>query len=170
MKRYLILPLVVVLILAAAAVDPTSAALHHQVVAAMAVAAGAAAVEPPLTIDAFCKIEGMSRATYYKLRRLGLGPELTEIVVSAEEGVNHGKGVNFIRISAAAHRAWHEKITKIRASEASKLEAARAHEQRVEAGKRAAKSVKHVSRRARPKPRRRPRRGAAKTQTIGGTP
>src|SRR5262249_10575686 len=52
-------------------------------------AASAAATEPPLTIDDFCKIEGMSRATYYKLRRIGLGPQLTEIVIPAEPGINH---------------------------------------------------------------------------------
>jgi hypothetical protein len=112
----------------------------------------------PLTIDAFCKIEGMSRATYYKLKRLGLGPELTEIIIPAEPGVNHGRGLNFVRISAEAHRAWRQKIAKARASKASELEAARAHAQRVAAAKLAAASPARVSRRRRPVRRRRPRR------------
>jgi hypothetical protein len=116
------------------------------------------ATEPPLTIDAFCKIEGMSRATYYKLKRLGLGPELTEIVIPAESGVNHGRGLHFIRISADAHRAWREKIAQVRASEAAELEAARAREQRVEAARRAVASPAHISKRERPERRRRRRR------------
>jgi hypothetical protein len=120
--------------------------------------AAASATEPPLTIDDFCKIEGMSRATYYKLKRLGLGPELTEIVLPAEPGVNHGRGLNFIRISAEAHRAWRKKIAKVRASKASELEAARAREQRLAAAKLAVASPAHVSRRTRPVQRRGRRR------------
>jgi hypothetical protein len=116
------------------------------------------ATEPALSIDAFCKIEGMSRGTFYKLRRIGMAPQLTEIVIPAEPGVNHGRGLHFIRISADAHRAWRQKIAKARASKASELEAARAHAQRVAAAKLAAASPAHVSRRPRPVRRRRLRR------------
>jgi hypothetical protein len=61
-----------------------------------------------------------------------MAPQLTEIVIPAEPGVNHGRGLHFVRISADAHRAWREKIAQVRASEAAELEAARARAQRVD--------------------------------------
>jgi hypothetical protein len=118
-------------------------------------ASRAAAAEPALSISAFCQAEGMSRSTYYKLRRRGLGPEVTEVVLPAAPGE---KGLMLVRISADAHRQWREKIAQMRASEAAELEAARAHAQRVAAAKLAAASPAHVSRRPRPVRRRRPRR------------
>jgi hypothetical protein len=115
-------------------------------------ASNAAAAEPGLSVSAFCRAEGLCRATYYKLRRLNLAPQVTEVILPAAPGQK--RGLKLVRISATSHRQWREKIAQTRASEAAELEAARFRELRVEAGKRAAKSVKHISRRARPKPRR----------------
>jgi hypothetical protein len=116
------------------------------------------ATEPPLSIDGFCKSEGMSRAFFYALKRKGMAPELTEIIVPGEPGINRGRGLRLVRISTQSRRAWRERIAQARASEATELEIARAREQRVAAAKLAAISPNHVSKnRARPV-QRRPRR------------
>jgi hypothetical protein len=105
------------------------------------------ATEPPMSISAFCKSEGMSRAFFYALKRKGMAPQLTEIIVPGEPGINRGRGLRLVRISAESVRAWRERIAQARASEAAELEAARARDQRVVAGKLAAQSPLHVSRR-----------------------
>jgi hypothetical protein len=106
--------------------------------------------ERALTIAEFCDVENLSRATYYKLKRLGYGPEETRILVA---------GVVLIRIAPAARLDWHKKLAALRDSEAGALEFARRQAQAVVAGKLAAASPAHVSRRttvaARPPPRRR---------------
>ena len=116
------------------------------------------ATEPPMSIAAFCKSEGMSRAFFYALKRKGMAPQLTEIIVPGEPGINRGRGLRLVRISAESVRAWRDRIAQARASEAAELEIARAREQRVAAAKLAAASPAHVSRRPRPVRRRRPRR------------
>jgi hypothetical protein len=109
------------------------------------------ATQPPMTIDGFCKAEGISRATFYALQRRGMGPQLTEIIAPGEPGINRGRGLRLVRIAAESARAWREKIAQARASEAAELEIARAREQRVAAAKLAAQSPNHVSKnRARP--------------------
>ena len=50
------------------------------------------ATEPPMSIAAFCKSEGMSRAFFYALKRKGMAPQLTEIIVPGEPGINRGRG------------------------------------------------------------------------------
>jgi hypothetical protein len=115
------------------------------------------ATEPPMSIAAFCKSEGMSRAFYYALQRKGMAPQLTEIIVPGEPGINRGRGLRLVRISAESRRAWRERIAQVRASEAAELEIARAREQRVAAGKLAAASPTHVSNRPRHVQRRRRR-------------
>jgi hypothetical protein len=52
--------------------------------------------EPSLTINEFCQLERICRATYYNLHRAGLGPD--EILVGTHR-----------RITAEARRRWHEK-------------------------------------------------------------
>ena len=49
-----------------------------------------------LTINEFCKLERICRATYYNLHRAGLGPD--EILVGSRR-----------RITAEARRLWHQK-------------------------------------------------------------
>ena len=120
--------------------------------------ADVSATEPPKSIAAFCKSEGMSRGFFYALKRKGLAPQLTEIIVPGEPGINRGRGLRLVRISAESHRSWREKIAQTRASEVAELEIARAREQRVAAAKLAAASPTHISKtRARPRERRRRR-------------
>jgi hypothetical protein len=112
--------------------------------------------EPPVSIASFCKSEGMSRAFFYALKRKGMAPQLTEIIVPGEPGVNRGRGLRLVRISAESRRAWRKRIAQARAGEAAELEIARAREQRVAAAKLAATSPNHISKnRARPVQRRR---------------
>jgi hypothetical protein len=114
------------------------------------------ATAPAMSIAAFCKSEGISRAFFYALKRKGMAPHVTEIIVPGEPGINRGRGLRLVRISAESRRAWRERIAQARASEAAELEIARAREQRVAAAKLAAASPSHISR-ARPV-QRRPRR------------
>jgi hypothetical protein len=51
------------------------------------------------TIDEFCLLERFSRPTYFKLKKRGLAP--VEYVLP---------GSTIIRITAAARRAWHERM------------------------------------------------------------
>jgi hypothetical protein len=119
--------------------------------------ADVSATDPPMSIAAFCESEGMSRAFFYALKRKGMAPQLTEIIVPGEPGINRGRGLRLVRISAQSRRAWRERIAQARASEAAELEIARAREQRVAAAKLAAASPTHISKnRARPVQRRRP--------------
>jgi hypothetical protein len=114
--------------------------------------------EPPLSIDQFCRSRSISRGSYYALRRRGMGPQLTEIIVPGEPEINRGRGLRLVRISAESARTWDKQMQQMRTGEASELEAARAREQRVTAAKLAAQSPNHDSKnRARPV-QRRPRR------------
>jgi hypothetical protein len=114
------------------------------------------ATAPAMSIAAFCKSEGISRAFFYALKRKGMAPHVTEIIVPGEPGINRGRGLRLVRISEQSHRAWRERIAQTRASEATELEIARAREQRVAAAKLAAASPNHISKnRARTVQRRR---------------
>src|SRR6516225_8823432 len=68
--------------------------------------------EPPMSIADFCKSEGMSRAFFYALKRKGMAPQLTEIIVPGEPGINRGRGLRLVRISAESVRAWRERIAQ----------------------------------------------------------
>jgi hypothetical protein len=104
--------------------------------------------ERALTIGEFCTVENISKATYYKMKRAGLGPAETHMPIP---------GMNVIRISADARRAWHAKLAAANSGKAIELARARKQAQRVAAGKLAAKSAKHVSRTNYPRRRRRVR-------------
>jgi len=104
--------------------------------------------ERSLTIPEFCFVENISKATFYKLRKLGLAPALTRIL-------------DAIRITAQARRDWHAKLHLMQVADAAALLAARKQQQTVQAGKLAAASPLHVSNRTRrksPDARRRRRR------------
>jgi hypothetical protein len=116
------------------------------------------ATESPMSIAGFCKSQGMSRAFFYALKRKGMAPQLTEIIVPGTPGINRGRGLRLVRISAESVRAWRERIAQARASEAAELEIARAREQRVAAAKLAAISPNHVSKNRAQPVQRRPRR------------
>ena len=105
---------------------------------------GADLTERALTLAEFQFVEHLSKATYNKLRAAGLGPEETTVVLPGADGQ---KGFALKRIRPEARRAWHAKLAALRASKDGELAAARARDQRVVAGKLAAQSPLHVSRR-----------------------
>jgi len=121
----------------------------------------AVAGAPPKSITAFCKSKGISRAFFYTLKRMGLAPKLDEIIAPGEPGINRGRGLKLVRITAESERAWDWQMAQLRTTEAAELAAARAQAQRVEAGKMAAASEAHVSRRVRRVQRRRRRKEVA---------
>jgi hypothetical protein len=136
-------------------IDENAIAHLAQILAKELRGADVSATEPPMSIAAFCESEGMSRSFFYTLKRKGMAPDITEIVVPGERGINRGRGLRLVRISEQSRRAWRERIARARASEAAELEIARAHEQRVAAAKLAAASPNHTENRARPVQRRR---------------
>ncbi len=93
-------------------------------------------LQPSLTIRQFCVCENMSPASYYKMRRLGFGP--AEMVIPGPE---------IIRITPKAHRQWRAMLEEHSRTKAAELERKRRADQRRTAGKTAAASPMHVSRR-----------------------
>jgi hypothetical protein len=63
------------------------------------------------TIDAFCELEQLSPHSYYKLRRLGLGPREMRV-----------PGTKIVRISEAARREWRTRLEQVGASEQAEHE------------------------------------------------
>lgn len=88
------------------------------------------------TISEFCMAERMSLPSYYKMKGLGVGP--AELVIP---------GTKMIRITADARRAWHKRMDELNQSKAAKLERERRRAQTVEAGRIAAASPRHHSKR-----------------------
>jgi hypothetical protein len=91
----------------------------------------------PLTRAEFCKLERMSLSTYHKIRRSGHGPDEMKFPQMA-----------FVRITPEARREWHQSIEEYRKSKAAELEASRRSALAQAAGRKAAKSPRHVSKRA----------------------
>jgi hypothetical protein len=87
-----------------------------------------------LSVADFCRLEGISGATYYKLKRMGLGPRETRI-----------PGTNLVRITVQDRLAWHAFLQEREV----KAAADREHERRRHAATRLAKlavaSPNHVS-------------------------
>ena len=102
-----------------------------------------------MSIEEFCFLENLSRSLYYKLKRMRLGPEETRIL-------------NLVRISPEARAKWHAMLAARRQSAAAALESERKRVQTAQAGKLAAASPLHVSKRATPSPRPSRRRRAAR--------
>ena len=88
------------------------------------------------TIKEFCRDEKISRCTFHKMQRLGLGPVELRI-----------PGTNVVRITAMARREWHQRMAELAQHEAARIEQARRVELAREAGRAAARSALHVSRR-----------------------
>jgi hypothetical protein len=101
----------------------------------------------PLTRKQFCVAENISLSTYAKLRRLGRGPKET-----------HYPGMNLVRISPEARQKWHSENEKWNKSKAADLEQARRIALASAAGKKAAKSERHVSKRKKAAKAAKPRR------------
>ena len=90
----------------------------------------------------------ISKSTYLKLKKAGLTPE-EEVVMLP--------GFNLVRITPQARRDWERKIAALRQSKEAEQESARRQAQVEAAGRLAAQSPNHVSRRSRPVQRRRRR-------------
>ena len=81
------------------------------------------------TFAEFARAEG-------KLKKLGLGPDVLRVL-----------GTRIERITPEARQAWRERMAELAKSETAQLEAERRRAQAAEAGKLAAQSPNHVSRR-----------------------
>jgi predicted DNA-binding transcriptional regulator AlpA len=89
-----------------------------------------------LTIPEFCKLERLSKATFYNLKKRGLAPAVLAI-----------PGSNIRRITAAARAEWYARMRELAGGEAAQLEHERRRELTATAGKLAAQSPNHMSRR-----------------------
>ena len=87
-----------------------------------------------LTPSEFRYLERMSPSKYHELKKKGLGPEEIDI-----DGMK--------RITPQSRERWHQLMTERARSETALLEAERRRAQTVEAGKIAAASALHVSKR-----------------------
>ena len=127
MSKYLVAALIA-FIPTLLAFDPAllSPALHHHQIFAAVLAIPAA--EPlAFTIRGFCKVHGLSVASYYALKKVGLGPREMHLAG------------NLIRISAEAASAWRKERENPKADEAKQL--ALLAEQRQERSRKAAKKA-----------------------------
>ena len=97
-----------------------------------------APLECSLTIEQFAKAEGFSPGTYYKLRALGMGPDELRVA-----------GTKIVRVTQKARAEWHARLQAYAKSEAGRLEEARRSELSRAAGKLAAQSPVHISKRRR---------------------
>jgi hypothetical protein len=93
--------------------------------------------QPSMTIDEFCAVENFSKSFYYELKKRDLGPEELR-----------PPGMKLIRITAEAHAEWRARMLEEAKSEAAQLENERRRELTVKAGKRAAESPRHISKKA----------------------
>jgi hypothetical protein len=86
------------------------------------------------TIGEFCFAQRFSKSFYYELKRRGLNPDELEVL-----------GVK--RITATAEEAWLARMAERAKSEAAQIEAERRRKHATIAGRIAAESPLHVSRR-----------------------
>jgi hypothetical protein len=93
-----------------------------------------------LTRGEFCYVENMSPTKYHDLKNKGLGPEELNV-----DGM--------IRITPEARAKWRERMADLAKSEASQLEAERRRELASIAGRAAAASPLHISKRVAHNPR-----------------
>jgi hypothetical protein len=87
-----------------------------------------------MTLSEFRYVENMSAAKYYDLKSKGFGPEELNV-----DGM--------IRITPEARAKWHARMAELAKSEAAQLEAERRRAQAARAGKVAAASPLHISKR-----------------------
>jgi hypothetical protein len=90
------------------------------------------------TTTEFCQSEHISKATFYDLRKRGLAPEVLEV-----------PGTKIKRITSQARETWRARMAELAKAEATQLEAERRRELAAIAGRIAARSPKHISKRAR---------------------
>jgi hypothetical protein len=87
-----------------------------------------------LSQQEFCWLENISKAKFYELKKRGLTPDEIDI-----DGV--------LRITPKARETWHARMAELAKSEAAQLEAGRRRELASIAGRAAAASPLHISKR-----------------------
>lgn len=92
---------------------------------------------PDMTPAGWRARRNVSKSTYFKLKALGLTPDEYNV-----------PGTRLSRITEAADAAWELRMTELTKSEAAQLEAERRRELAAIAGKAAAASPAHVSKRS----------------------
>jgi hypothetical protein len=92
--------------------------------------------ERSLTRAEWRRHRNISKASHYKMRKLGLAPDEVEV-----------PGTKIARITAAADAAWERRMAELARSEDAKLESERRRAQAAEAGRIAAASPLHISKR-----------------------
>jgi hypothetical protein len=98
------------------------------------------------TIGEFCQDERISKSVYYDMKRRGIGP--VELVIP---------GTKVIRITHEAQANWRQRMAQLSKGRAMRLETERRRKQTTQAGKIAAASPLHVSKRVAHKRQRRQR-------------
>jgi hypothetical protein len=89
---------------------------------------------PSKSVPDWCAFRGYSEATFYKMKRAGLAPEVLVI-----------PGFNVPRITARADREWQERMARLAQEKVARRERQRRSDLARAAGQAAAKSDKHVS-------------------------
>ena len=87
--------------------------------------------EETMTIAGFCRAENISESTFFKLKRLGLGPE-----EQSPPGLS-----NTVRITARARREWQERMRQLRDVKEAKERSERSRRAAIKA----VASPRHVS-------------------------
>jgi hypothetical protein len=86
------------------------------------------------TISEWCARKRISRSTYFKWQRLGLGPATERLF-------------NVVRITRSAGLEWEARTAELNRQEAAALERRRRVNHAARAGKAAARSARHISKR-----------------------
>lgn len=114
-------------------------AAHDTSATATPVKSSSVVPDPTLTIAEFCEAESISAATFWKLSRMGLGPEVRRL-----------PGFTLKRITFKARQEWHAKLDALSHEQAETIEVERLRElaSRRRAGKLSAASRLKKSRRS----------------------
>jgi hypothetical protein len=86
------------------------------------------------SLSEFCRLEGFSKSFFYQLRKKNLAPTVTDIN-------------GLLRISSTSRQEWHQRMLELAKSSAAQVEAERRRELATVAGKAAAASDRHISKR-----------------------
>jgi len=89
---------------------------------------------PNLLLPELCAVDRISLTTYFKMKKLGIGPRETHFL-------------DAIRVTPEDRRAWHRKLQKQHEKKSSQLAQERRNAMRRIAGRMAAASPRHVSKR-----------------------
>jgi hypothetical protein len=94
------------------------------------------------SLSEFCRVENFSKSFFYALRKKNLAPAVSDIN-------------GLLRITPQAREEWHQRMLELAKSSAAQVEAERRRELATVAGKAAAASDRHISKRQKPPHRKR---------------